>query len=373
MAMPLEPDRLTLFLPSLRGGGAERVMVNLANRFAAKGRSVDLVLVSAEGPYLKEVSDRVDIVDLGCKRTYDAVFPLARHLRRTRPKAMLATMTHANIIAWAARLTARVPTRLMVREANTFSEAIAKRKGRFTGMIPFLMRMSYRHVDGVIAVSRGVRDDLEALGVPGEKLHVVYSPSVTPDIADRALEPVDHPFLTSGRTHKTLVAVGRLNEQKDYRTLIRTLRQVREEIDVKLVILGEGHLRQSLEDLIGTQGLGDHVSMPGFVDNPFPYMRMADAYVLSSRWEGLPNTLIQAMACGARVISTDCRSGPDEILEGGKWGRLVPVGDEAALAAAIRSTLMDESAPDTRIRAADFSLERAEKGYEELLFPDAAS
>lgn len=357
-------DRIALYLPSLVGGGAEQVTVTLANELAERGFAVDLVLADASGPYLKEVSPAVRIVDLDAGRVLFSLPALVRYLRRERPRALLSGLHHANVVAvWAVRR-ARTPTVLVVAEHNTLTASSAYRRRRIPSM-PWLMRRAYPRADAVVAVSKGVADDLAAtLGLPRERVHVIYNPIVTDELLAMSRAPVDHPWCADGAP-PMILAVGRLTEQKDFPTLIHAYARLRRRRSVRLVILGEGEARGELEDLIARLGLAEDVYLPGFVDNPFAWMRQARLFALSSRWEGLPSVLIQAMACGTQVVSTDCPSGPAEILEGGRWGRLVPVGDAEALAAALDAALDDDE--DVRaaveIRARDFSVEPSVLGY----------
>ena len=330
-----EKMKLALFLPSLRGGGAERVMVNLARGFVERGLQVDLVLARAEGPYLSQVPKEVRVVDLGARRVLLSLPGLVRYLRQERPQAMLSTLNHANIIALWAKKLAHVPTRLVVREANTVSmEAtnVATLKGK---LMPHLIRIFYPWADAIVANSRGVAEDLMKLtGLPPDNIKVIYNPVVTPELFVKAEEPLDHPWFGPGEP-PVILGVGRLTKQKDFPTLIRTFALVRKERPARLMILGEGEERPNLEALVRELGLEEDVALPGFVENPYKYMKRAAVFVLSSRWEGLPNALIEALALGAPVVATDCHGGSKEILEGGKWGRLVPVGDVEALADAI--------------------------------------
>lgn len=357
-------DRIALYLPSLVGGGAEQVTVTLANELAERGFAVDLVLADASGPYLKEVSPAVRIVDLGAGRVLFSLPALVRYLRRERPRALLSGLHHANVVAvWAVRR-ARTPTVLVVAEHNTLTASSAYRRRRIPSM-PWLMRRTYPRADAVVAVSEGVADDLAAaLGLPRERVHVIYNPIVTDELLAMSRAPVDHPWCADGAP-PMILAVGRLTEQKDFPTLIHAYARLRRRRSVRLVILGEGEARGELEDLIARLGLAEDVYLPGFVDNPFAWMRQARLFALSSRWEGLPSVLIQAMACGTQVVSTDCPSGPAEILEGGRWGRLVPVGDAEALEAALDAALDDDEDVHAavEIRARDFSVEPSVLGY----------
>jgi glycosyltransferase involved in cell wall biosynthesis len=363
-------NRLALYLPSLRGGGAERVMVTLANAFAERGYAVDLVLVSAEGPYLVEVSDAVRIVDLGCSRVLFSLPRLARYLRKERPRVLLSAMGHANAIAVLARGLSRVPTRVVVSERNHFSVSIAQSGEARNRFLERRIRKIYRLADGIIAVSTGVADDLaKHAGLPRKKISVVYNPVWVPRIQKLADETVE-PRLFHDGDGPLIVAMGRLVKQKGFSILLRAFARLRAQRAARLVILGEGELRESLEGEIGQLGLAADVILPGFAHNPFPLLRDSDLFVLSSLWEGLPNGMIQAMACGTPVVASDCPSGPAEILGNGRWGRLVPVGDVNALAAAMAATLDDKSHPDVVSRAADFNLDQAVDGYLKVMLPE---
>ena len=368
MKQSIEHNRLTLFLSSFKDGGSERVMVALANGFVLRGYRVDLVLAcGAQGLYLADVDARVRIVDLQAERLIKALWPLVRYLRRERPAALLAAMNHANVVAVLAQKWAGVSTRVVVSEHGMISiEAGRTRRWSARAMYALLPRL-HRRANAIAAVSRGSARDLEQFaGLPAGAVHVIYNPVEWDRIQRRMAEPVPHPWLQPGQIRPVILAIGRLTEQKDFATLLRAFAAVRASTDARLLILGEGGLREELQALAQSLGLGpDDVQMPGFAANPFAYMARAAVFVLSSRWEGLPGVLIQAMACGTPVVSTDCLSGPREILEDGRWGRLVPVGDVEALAQAIRAVLSSprEQLPDVRQRARDFALDPAIDAY----------
>ncbi|MCE5274130.1 MAG: glycosyltransferase [Syntrophaceae bacterium] len=319
--------RLAIFLPSLRGGGAERVMMNLANGFTGKGLSVDLVLVKAEGAYLKGVPDNVRVVDLDAGRVARSLPALVRYLRSERPGALLSAMNHANIIALWARSLAGTPTQVTISEHNNLSASMRNVPSRRARFMPWLMRCFYPLADSIVAVSKGVADDLaSAIHMPRERITVIYNPVVTPELLQMAREPLDHPWFRPGEP-PVILGAGRLTRQKDFSMLIRSFALVRKERPARLLILGEGGERRELEELAGTLGIAGDIDMPGFVDNPYKYMAGAALFALSSKWEGLSTVVIEAMACGTPVVSTDCPSGPREILMDGQYGSLVPVGN----------------------------------------------
>jgi len=364
----IEPlKRLAIYLPSMRYGGAERAMLNLARGVAERGYAVDLVLAQAEGPYLAEVPERVRLIDLKASRVLKSLPALVRYLRRERPAAMLATWEHANIIALWARRLAGMPGQLVINEQNTISSSTRQASRRHGWLLPTLARRFYPWADGIVAVSNGVADDLARVtGTPRECIDVIYNPIITPEIEAKAHAPLDHPWFMPGQP-PVVLAAGRLRPQKDFPTLIRAFAQVRAEQPARLVILGDGPERPALAGLVQQLGLQQDVSLPGFTGNPYAYMARAALFVLSSRWEGLPTVLVEALYCGAPVVSTDCPSGPPEILAEGRHGQLVPVGDAAALARAIGAALACDAKRPPRESWRPFEMETMVSQYIDLL------
>lgn len=363
----LQKQKIAIYLPSLCGGGAERVMVTLANGIADRGYHVDLVLANAEGPYLKDVMPVVRIINLGASRVLFSLPPLVRYLRKAQPDALLSALSHANVVAIIAGKIAGTHTRIAVTEHATFTSEQYRTATVLGSFFPLIMKRLYHFANSVIAVSYGVADNLaKVIGIQRKYIDVIYNPTVRNDICRLSLQHVDMSFLKN-RDLPTLLAAGRLIKLKDFQTLIRAVTIVRKQRSINLVILGEGALRPQLEKLVRQLDLEAHVALPGFVENPFAWMRASSLFVLSSVSEGLPNVLIEAMACGTPVVSTDCPSGSAEILENGKWGRLVPVGDADALAQAIMATLDETTHPEVMIRASDFSVDRAVTAYLQVL------
>ena len=299
-----------IYLPSLGGGGAERIMVTLANAFTERGFKTDLVLAKAEGPYLNDISEKVRVVDLNAERVAVSLPALVRYLRKERPDAMLSALNHANVIALLAKRIAGVKTRLVVSERNSLTSALVHATSKRDRWMAHFMRWTYPWADGIIAVSSGVADDLATMiGLARDRINFVYNPIDLSAVRRRAEVPFDHPWFAPGEP-PVVLGVGRLTAQKDFATFLRAFAQLRAHYRARLVILGEGELRTNLQTLIAELGLTNDVAMPGFCENPFVWMRQAAVFVLSSAWEGLPGTLIQSMACGTPVVSTDCPSGP---------------------------------------------------------------
>lgn len=331
----LASGRIAFFLPSLAGGGAERTILNLAAGFAERDLDVDLVLARAEGPYMTAVPAAVRTVDLAAKRAATSTMPLAGYLRRERPLVILSALWHANLVAMWARRMANVPTRVLVSAQNTLSQGVGNSPLARARLTPFLLRRFQSWADGIVAVSGGVAEDLTGpIGLKQERIHVIYNPIITSDFLHAAQQPNSHPWFGPGQP-PVILGVGRLTWEKDFPTFLRALRRVRDKSRVRGLILGEGPDRAQLEDLVRELGLEEDVQLPGFVENPGSFMARAGAFVLSSRSEGLPTVLVEALALGTPVVATDCRSGPREILKDGRLGALVPTRDPEAIADAV--------------------------------------
>jgi glycosyltransferase involved in cell wall biosynthesis len=268
-----------------------------------------------------------------------------------------------------ARRLAGVPTRLVVSDRSHFSSGKPRKAWRQRHLAA-AMRRTYERADAITAVSNGVADDIaRSIGISRAAITTLYNPTLTPDFAAKVSQPVAHPWFVDGAP-PVLLAVGRTTFQKDFSTLLRAFARVRRDRPVRLAIIGESNAKQTtrLRELAAELGVDEDFALLGYHPNPLPYMARAAAFVLSSRYEGFPNVLLEALACGTPVVSTDCPSGPFEILDGGAYGALVPVADDAALAAAITATLADP--PDrTRLqeRAAMFDYRTSIARYAEVL------
>ncbi|MDM1545268.1 glycosyltransferase [Ignatzschineria indica] len=355
--------RICLFLPSLRGGGAERVMLILANGFAERGYSVDLVLAKAEGAYLKSVSNQVKIVDLNKSRMLLSLFPFVSYLRRNKPDVVLSAMNHVNVIAVIAKSFSLGKFKLIISEHSNLSVSSRFNKGFKNSVVNFLVNWIYKKADSIVAVSNGVADDLSRVtGISLKRISTIYNPVVTDELLRlKSIRPDS--FIDND---KYILSVGRFVTAKDFNNLIEAYSKSNAKSEYKLVILGDGELREGLEEKIKELSLDGKVLLPGFVDNPFYWMANAELFVMSSVYEGLSNVLIEAMACGAAVVSTDCPSGPAEILENGKWGRLVPVSNSEALAQGIDQELQAEQ-KNTFERALFFTDKNSIEKYLKLI------
>ncbi len=329
---------MAFYLPGLYEGGAERIILNLVKGIAARGYRVDLLLARAEGPYMMQLPACVRLIDLDASRVICSVPALVRYLKKEQPSALLSAM-YANIPALLAKRLSRYRGRLIISEHNTLSVVSNGSSDLRWRIYPRLAQWCYLWADEIVAVSNGVADDLANVAhLPRERIRVVYNPVVTPDLYEKSAEPLQHPWFQAGQP-PVILSVGRLTPQKGFDLLIRAFAQVRKKSRARLLILGEGEERTALEDLASALGIERDVSLPGFVSNPYNYMARAAVFALSSRWEGLPTVLVEAMSLNLPVVSSDCPSGPREILQHGKYGSLVPVGATHELAHAILDTL----------------------------------
>lgn len=365
--MQTNPGPVALFLPSLAGGGGERVVLNLASGFAAQGLRTDLILASATGPYLTSVPASVRIVDLGAARVLYALPRLTRYLRRERPVALIAALNHANVVAMLAARASRVHTPTIISIHNTLSSELLDTRLARMRLLP-QMYYALRHwPQAIVAVSEGVADDFSArTGIARNCIDVIQNPVITPQLHAAIRAPAPHPWFDSADP-PIVLGIGRLTAQKNFSRLIDAFAIVRRRRPARLVILGDGPERELLEAKVRELGLGESVLLPGFVANPYACIARSRVFVLSSDYEGLPTVLIESLAIGTPVVATDCPSGPREILRNGELGRLVPLGDVDALAEAIADTL-DAPRPSCDLEALrSFTLDTALTRFKTLL------
>jgi glycosyltransferase involved in cell wall biosynthesis len=335
-------DRIALFLPSLAGGGAEKRMLNLATEFAMKGYPVDMVLSKAEGAYLNSVPAHVRVVDLGSSRPLRALPALVRYLSAEKPRALLSTIMNANLAAVLASQLADVNTRCVICEASNISTELHHSSAHNRFLMPLLIRRFFPKAHAIVAVSHGAADDLARMAcIPRQSIRVIYNPVVSANLLAKSRGLTSHRWLKDSHI-PVIVGMGRLTRQKNFAALIQAFALLRERIPSRLIILGDGEERPSLESLCMSLGIAENVDLPGFIANPYPILSKSSLFVLSSRWEGLPWVLIEALACGTKVVSTDCPSGPSEVLDNGAYGQLCPVDDVPALAAAMVRAMAGE-------------------------------
>lgn len=362
---PAPVHRVALFLPNLGAGGAERITVNLARGFVEAGHAVDMIAASASGAFIDALPSGVRLVDLRARRTAAALLPLARYLRAERPRALLSALDHANVVAILAARLARFGGSVWVAVHNDLLQG--RRLTPRQRVALALLGQAYRRATGVIAVSHGVQRSVQqAAGVPAARIRMIYNPVVFPEILEQAQVRPCHPFLREPGP-PVLLGIGRLVPQKNFALLLRSVAALPDGRLARVIILGEGEERAMLARLAEELGLRDRVDMPGFVPNPYAYLAHADLFVLSSDSEGLPTVLIEAMAVGTPVVSTDCPNGPREVLADGAHGELVAMGDVAGMAAAIVRALDAGRRPVDRAWLEQFTIAEATRRYADVL------
>lgn len=362
--------KILFVIPSLGGGGAERACVNLLKHIDRSRFSLSLALFQERGPYLGDVPADVTVYDLNRPNSRDPllIWRLGRLLRSLQPDVVFSILRYTNIITLLAARLAHSKARVVVNEQNRLQEEFAiYGLGWLKGTA---VRWLYPKASAITAISQGIRQELvRDFGLPEHQVQVIHNSVDLKAIRAMGAEPVSHPWFDG--SVPVVLGVGRLHPQKGFAYLIRAFRRVWDAVPARLFILGEGPDRPALERLVAELGLGEWVAMPGFQQNPFRFMARASVFVLSSLYEGFGNVIVEAMALGVPVVSTRCPSGPDEIIEDGVNGLLVPVADEEALAEAILRVLQDKAlAAQLRQRgperARDFDVLRVADQYAAL-------
>ena len=362
------PPTIAFVLPSLGHGGAERVVVTIANQLANKGLNVDLVVASAfRLEYASEVSDKVNLIILRSERMISALPAIRKYLKQHKPDAIMATMKHVAVITKLALLsTLNIHTRFVIREARLDSPS------SYLKRLPLTIAggIVYRSAHQVIAQSHSMADSLT-------NIHKLSSPAIAipnPVIDEGFLDRMRAPYMKSfpwAKGHPYIIGMGRLSVEKGFANLIQAYGNIKSKIhpEMRLVILGEGEARPALEKLVEELQLESHIWMPGFIQNPVPYLQSSELFVLSSSIEGSPNALVQALATGTPCVSTNCPTGPDEILQHGKQGKLVKVNDVNALSEAMLEMLKDPILPDNHTIRTHYSATASAERYLQILLP----
>ncbi len=339
-----------LLTPSFARGGAERAQVNLANALHKDGLRVGVLGLTSDGPLRADLSKGVVVGDLGSERALSAILPLSRLLGKARPRIVISALDHLNVLAIVANHLAGRPTQVAVVCHRHISSTIRLSSlWRERHLMAPAIWMTYRAADHVVALTQAMASDLARVaGLPEDRIKVL--PNVM--TVEETNEPAElHPWLLQSAV-PVLVGMGRLDPQKNFHLTVKAVERVATLRDVKLLIYGEGPLRQALQNEIDARGLSGNAELVGLTSSPIKVLSHADAFVLSSDYEGLPMVLVEALSAGCPVIATDCPTGPAEILGGGRFGKLVDMGDDAELATAIIETLDATRNPDALKAAA---------------------
>jgi glycosyltransferase involved in cell wall biosynthesis len=364
--------RVAIYMHTLYNGGVERVMFDLMRGFLDRGVRVELVLdLLVYSPFEKILPEGVELVKLGAGSPLERIAKLRDYLQRARPDAVLSATHFANETACIARALARVKTRLILSEHTTLSSDIAN-ASRFSVrsmVIRWTTRRIYPMADAIVAVSNGVADDMcRVSGLARDKVLTIYNPIDAGRLFASAAAPLEDPWFAAGAP-PVILAIGRLETQKNFPNLLRAFAQVRAGRPARLLILGEGSERARLTSLVASLGWSEDVAMPGFVANPAAYMARSAVFAMSSNWEGMPVAQMEALTLGTPVVSTDCPSGPAEILAGGAYGEMVPMDDSEALAGAIERVFEGARKVIPPEALARFDADAITERYLELMFP----
>jgi glycosyltransferase involved in cell wall biosynthesis len=355
--------KIMIIMPNLCGGGAEKLHVNLANYWVNLGYEVEFVLMQKKGDLLDLLSPQVLVTDLKVNRILGIILPLAGYLKSNEGivLAVMWPVTTVSVISW---LLSGFKQKIILSDHNFLSISTIRELNisRFT--LKFTMGITYRLATHIIAVSKGVKADLQGLsGLPNRKISVIYNP-VTQIPFPSGQVKQEAKNLWSREFDYHILAVGSLENQKGFDDLIIAFSKVCKKVNAQLIILGEGSKREFLSTLVLKLDLEGKVSMPGFVKNPNLWFETADLFVLSSKWEGFGNVIVEALECGVPIVSTDCDSGPREILQNGKYGTLVSVGDTDALSSSIYNSLFAHHDKNALIaRSKDFSIDKISQQY----------
>lgn len=362
--------RISVVLPDLRGGGAERVALQMANHWVREGYEIDLVLMLSQGEYLPYANPLIRVHILEAPRFRDIPLKLARYLKERRPNITLVHMWPMTSLAFIAWLLVKSPGRLFLCEHTCLSEHVKRDLSIPLLLVKIILHLTYRFASGIVAVSKGAAHDLaELAGVSPSSITVIYNPVVPDYLSPRLIDqPLPKALSFQAPFSHRIVSIGALKESKNFRLLLDAFSEVLQYIDACLVILGHGPEYSNLQIRINELGLQKRVFLPGFDPDPDLWLRNADLFVLSSDYEGFGNVVVEALAAGTPVVSTDCPHGPSEILDGGRYGLLVPVGDISALANAICTSLLKSTWDPSSLqsRALDFSISKRSDEYLKL-------
>lgn len=337
--MPNNIKKVALFSPNLNGGGAERVISILAAHFAGMGFQVDLILGEKKGPYLINIPKGVNVISLDNKRVMYCLPKLVTYLNGNKPDVIISSQMHSSTVVLLASKLAKVTPQVIIRQPTMLNPTYKRKTFSSRLRQSFFLWAAKSWASNIVVTSQAMAEEFVNLcNIPKERLTVIYNPIPINEVKAKSKKNIIHPWLNAEQQNIVL-AVGRLVKVKDFETLIRAFHLTKKQVDARLIILGEGPLRKELEGLIFDLNLSEYVEIAGFAENPFAYMRQSKVFVLSSLWEGFPNSMIEAMVCGCNIVATKCQGGTEEILDSGKWGDLVPVQSPKKMSEAIIKAL----------------------------------
>jgi glycosyltransferase involved in cell wall biosynthesis len=368
----LERSNVAIYIDSLRGYGADHILLNLAIGLAKRGVKVDLLLADGSSKSSLPSIPSFRTIDFKSSRYSPIrnILKLKQYLTKCEPDILLSSIHFNNIVAASALVLSGASSKLILRQANTLNEQFKDYPLLIGFLIRVLTKLAYKRADLVLAQCKGMLNDLtDFMSVDPQKIKVIYNPTLTSDIYYKAQEAVYHRWLEA-KDGPIILAAGRLKPQKDFATLLKAFAFVRQNVqNAKLLILGEGPQRRTLESIAVALGIENDVDLAGFKENPYPYISSADVFVSSSRYEGLPNILIEALALGKKIVATSCQGGTAEVLKYGKYGMLVPVGSPYQMGEAILQSLTQPSASHLHTEALeDFLQDSQVEEYVSIFF-----
>lgn len=350
-------NKIAFLLPDFNDGGVEKVTINLALGLMKRGYHVEFVCFNKKGNFLPEIPQSIDVHELKVKRAIESIPKLAAYLKREKPSVLISAKHYINTSALIANRLSGGKTKVIVTGHGMYNQN--------QKLLTFMMRTLYPSANAVVAVSEGVAENIStSANLRPDKIEVIHNPVINEEFINKYVtaSPIE-----KSANEKLIVAAGRLSPEKDYQTLIQAFALLEKSLNARLIIIGEGPEREKLQKLIKIYHIDGRVELPGFASNPLNYIKAADVFVLSSLTEGLPTVLIEALYCDISIVSTDCPSGPREILKDGAYGTLVPVGDENMLAKGMKKALVEDKSIGLQKRALDFTSDKAIDAYEKLI------
>jgi glycosyltransferase involved in cell wall biosynthesis len=359
---------ISFFIPTLNGGGIQKATMRLITELLKRNVQVTLVGFNCQGPIRKEIPEGCEFVDLQVSRIRFAFFPLLKYLRAAKPALGISSQTHLNLLMILLRMFTGYPGQLIVREHNTLVQDDHEGDNPLQGFQMMLVRILYPLASKCVAVSSSVAESVKSKSKLRREFRVIHNGINVEEIQTSIAISLDQTWFKEIEKKDLVIGLGRLSYQKNFSLLISAFSHLQNNRNAHLLIMGEGEERQALQALSRELSLMDRVTMPGFVENPYAILSQAKVFVLASRWEGFGNVILEALACGVPIVATDCPGGPADILAGKPFARIVPMGDPAAMATAIREVLAFLSYRDEIIRyAGEFDIAYVAQEYLDLI------
>lgn len=358
--------KITFALASLLGGGIQKATLQLIKQLLSNGYPVRLIVVNGDGPFRDEIPNECEFFDLKAKRTLYTTLKFGAILLKTRPLYLISSQTHLNTLLIILRIFIGYPRKLIVCEHIAFNENIVKSKNILERFRPLLMRLFYPLASNIVAVSTSVQQSIKKYTGIKNNIHIIHNGVNINEITELSEATTEHPWLHQ-KDKKIILGIGRLTPQKNFAELIHAFSLLKGQ-QYYLIILGDGPELVQLKKLSFQLNVNTRVDFPGFIKNPFPFLASADLFVLSSKWEGFANVVLEALACGTPIVATDCPGGPSDILDGKSFAKIVPVNDLLKMASAIKELLTVEfEKSEIAVYAKNFNILNTSQNYLNLI------